>query len=66
MTRRKMYKEQRYSVFLGLQVTPEMNAELEREAERALHPKSEFIRHMIEEGLKTWRLRQPRLAQDGP
>lgn len=64
MPRRTMYKMQRYSAFLGLHITPEMNTELEREAARALRPKSEFIRYVLEEGLKSWRFHHLRAVKD--
>jgi hypothetical protein len=65
MTVRHMYKRHRYNCFLGLQVTREMNEELEREATHALQRKSEFIRLMLEEGLKAWRFGRLRIVKDG-
>ena len=64
MPRRAMYKEKRYSAFLGLHITPEMQSELAREAAHALRPKSEFIRYLLEEGLKSWRFRDLRAVKE--
>jgi hypothetical protein len=56
MPRREMYKKGRLAAFLGLHVSVEMNSEIEAEAERALHRKGAFVRILLEEGLKSWRL----------
>jgi hypothetical protein len=61
-----MYKTERLEVFLGVQVTPEMNAEIEREAARAVRPKSEFLRLLLNEGMKSWRFNSLRAVKKNP
>jgi hypothetical protein len=57
---REIYRKERLAAFLGLHISREMNAEIEAEAEGALYRKSDFIRLLIVEGLKSWRLSQLR------
>jgi hypothetical protein len=57
---RPIYRKERFAAFLGFHVSVEMNAEIEAEAERALHRKSDFLRLLLVEGLKGWRLSQLR------
>jgi hypothetical protein len=63
MARRDMYRKERLDAFLGFNVSLEMNTEIEAEAERALHRKSDFLRILLEEGLKGWRLSQLRAGK---
>ncbi len=64
MARRQMYKTGRLDVFLGVQVTRELDEEIKQEAERALQPKSEFLRMLLAEGMKNWRFRNLRAAKE--
>jgi hypothetical protein len=58
-----MYRKERLDAFLGFNVSLEMNGEIEAEAARALHRKSDFLRILLEEGLKGWRLSQLRAGK---
>ena len=61
--RRKMYYQERLEVFLGVKVTPDMNAALEAAAERAGRVKTDFLRLMIAEGLKSWAFKDLRVLK---
>lgn len=63
LARRRLYKADRLDAFLGVNVTPQMNEEIEREAARALRPKSEFLRMLLEEGLKSLRFQHLRIVK---
>jgi hypothetical protein len=63
MARREMYRKERLDAFLGFNVSLDMNGEIEAEAARALHRKSDFLRILLEEGLKGWRLSQLRAGK---
>jgi hypothetical protein len=63
MARREMYRKERLDAFLGFNVSLEINGEIEAEAARALYRKSDFLRILLEEGLKGWRLSQLRAGK---
>jgi hypothetical protein len=66
MARRDMYRKERLDAFLGFNVSLDMNSEIEAEAEHALYRKSDFLRILLQEGLKGWRLAQLRAGRGVP
>lgn len=55
MAVREMYRKERFDAHLGLDITTAMKAEIEFEARRAVRAPSEFVRILIDLGLKSWR-----------
>jgi hypothetical protein len=58
-----MYRKERLDVFLGFNVSAEVNSEVEKCAARALSRKSDFLRLLLAEGLNSWRLGQLRAGR---
>jgi hypothetical protein len=63
---RKLYSTERLGVYLGLNITAEMHAELVAEGEKALMRQSDFARLMLSEGLRVWRATKGRAFRDVP
>jgi hypothetical protein len=61
MARRHMYRTERLDAFLGLQISLEMDNELEREAARINSGKGPFTRLVLSEGLEFRRLKELRV-----
>jgi hypothetical protein len=58
-TKRHFYKsdQDRYSVFVGVKISPAVNEAIERTWPASGRLRTDFIRVLIEEGLKSWRAR---------
>ena len=65
-SRRKNYTSERHSVYLGLNISPEMHAELVEGGKQALMRQSDFVRLMLGEGLRVWRATKGRTFRDVP
>ncbi len=53
-------------VYLGLNITPEMHAELIEGAGKAVMRQSDFVRLILKEGLRVWKVTQGRAFRDVP
>jgi hypothetical protein len=53
-------------VYLGLNITPEMHAEILQGAERAVMRQSDFVRVILKEGLRVWRVTEGRTFREVP
>ena len=53
-------------VYLGLNITPEMHAELMEGAKHAVMRQSDFVRLILKEGLRVWKVTQGRQFRDVP
>lgn len=63
---RKLYSAERLGVYLGLNVSAEMHAELVAGGKRALMRQSDFARLILHEGLRVWKATQGRAFRDVP
>jgi len=63
-TRRLFYKsdQDRYSVFIGVKISPALNEAIELAWPASGRRRTDFIRLLIEEGLKSWRARNMPLS----
>jgi hypothetical protein len=61
-----MYRGNRHTVYLGLNITPAMHAELVEGGKRALMRQSDFARLILQEGLRVWKATQGRAFRDVP
>ena len=59
-TRRLFYKsdQHRYNIFVGVKISPALNEAVELAWPASGRLRTDFIRLLIEEGLKSWRARQ--------
>ena len=62
----RMYRFDRHTVYLGLNITLEMHAELVEGGKKALMRQSDFVRMMLKEGLRVWKATQGRAFRDVP
>lgn len=62
----EMYRVERLGVYLGLNISPEMHAELVEGGKRALMRQSDFARLILQEGLRVWKATQGRAFRDVP
>jgi hypothetical protein len=58
VSRRVFYKldHERYDVFVGVKITALMDKEIEDARARAGRRRADFVRHLLREGIKAWRL----------
>ena len=63
---REMYRSERLGVYLGLNISAEMHAELVEGSKQALMRQSDFARLMLSEGLRVWRATKGRTFRDVP
>jgi hypothetical protein len=63
---RKLYSAERLGVYLGLNISVEMHAQLVEGGKRAVMRQSDFARLMLSEGLRVWRATKGRTFRDVP
>ncbi len=61
-----MYRGDRHTVYMGLNITPQMHAELVEGGKEALMRQSDFARLMLSEGLRVWRATKGRAFREVP
>ncbi len=61
-----MYRGQRHTIYLGLNITPEMHAELVEGGKKAVMRQSDFVRLILQEGLRVWKATKGRAFRDVP